>query len=230
MPCFPRAPQSVAQGARTPSINAWPIFPSVTAGPRSRLALSRYTPGNCKRPMCSPSRPAHEKDAYIAGTDRRRRTPQAQKNLPPFQMGRPGRLGHARITRFAAIGRAPPSAPRRKPRCIEKYAQEHPDSPRSPEALYQRRLSAGARLSDIYSANGDEQKSRRGKGESRNHCRVPLLPNIPNQTYAARACQSGIASCRNQFPSTALIASKIRLPEGLLNDYILSVLLGSLKD
>jgi outer membrane protein assembly factor BamD (BamD/ComL family) len=67
----------------------------------------------------------------------------------------------------------------------EKYAQEHPESPRAAEALYNAVYRQGA-LNNMYNANGDDKKAGEAKAKA-----VTIAGTIstkyPQSDYAARA-------------------------------------------
>lgn len=66
----------------------------------------------------------------------------------------------------------------------EKYADEHPDSPRTPRALYEATYRQAA-LSDMYAADGNDKK----QAEAHNHARelaARLKDKFPQSDYAWR--------------------------------------------
>ena len=67
----------------------------------------------------------------------------------------------------------------------EKYAQDHPASPRAPEALYNAVYRQGA-LSDIYGANGDDKKAGEAKARA-GAIAGTIATKYPQSDYAARA-------------------------------------------
>lgn len=67
----------------------------------------------------------------------------------------------------------------------EKYADEHPDSPRTPRALYEAAYRQAV-LSDMYGADGNDKKQE----EAHNHARdlsARLKDKFPQSDYAWRA-------------------------------------------
>lgn len=75
--------------------------------------------------------------------------------------------------------------PEKEADLYEKYAAEHPDSPRAARALYEATYRAAA-LSDIYAADGNDKK----QGENRERARslaTRLKEKYPQSDFAARA-------------------------------------------
>ena len=75
--------------------------------------------------------------------------------------------------------------PQKESEMYEKYAQEHPDSPRAAEALYNAVYRQGA-LNDIYSANGDDKKAGEAKARAVTIAGT-IAAKYPQSDYAARA-------------------------------------------
>ena len=75
--------------------------------------------------------------------------------------------------------------PQKEAEMYEKYAQEHPDSPRAAEALYNAVYRQGA-LNDIYSANGDDKKAGEAKARAITIAGT-IAAKYPQSDYAARA-------------------------------------------
>jgi hypothetical protein len=78
-----------------------------------------------------------------------------------------------------------PKCPEKESEDYEKYAAEHPDGPRTAQALYQA-VYRQAVLSDMYSADGNEKKA----GEAHSHAKelaARLKDHFPQSDYAWRA-------------------------------------------
>ena len=75
--------------------------------------------------------------------------------------------------------------PEKESEMYEKYAQEHPESPRAPEALYNAVYRQGGVEQHVL-RQWRRQKGRRGRGKSRNHRRYHCHQISPIN-YAARA-------------------------------------------
>ena len=75
--------------------------------------------------------------------------------------------------------------PEKESAIYEKYADEHPDSPRTPRALYEATYRQAA-LSDMYGADGNDKK----QDEAHNRARElagRLKDKFPQSDYAWRA-------------------------------------------
>jgi hypothetical protein len=66
-----------------------------------------------------------------------------------------------------------------------KYLEEHPDSPKAPEALY-KAIWRECSLGDMYSADGDEKKSGQARDRAK-ELEQKLATKYPQSDYAARA-------------------------------------------
>jgi hypothetical protein len=78
-----------------------------------------------------------------------------------------------------------PKCPEKESDIYEKYADEHPDSPRAARALYEA-VYRQAVLSDMYGADGSDKK----QGDARNHARAlaaRLKDKFPQSDYTWRA-------------------------------------------
>jgi hypothetical protein len=78
-----------------------------------------------------------------------------------------------------------PKCPEKEAEMYEKYAQEHPDSPRAAEALYNAVYRLGA-LNDMYNANGDDKKAGDAKTKAIAVAGA-IAGKYPQSDYAARA-------------------------------------------
>lgn len=75
--------------------------------------------------------------------------------------------------------------PEKESEMYEKYAQDHPESPRAAEALYNAAYRQGA-LTDMYSADNNQKKSEAAKAHAR-EVSARLVSKWPKSDYAARA-------------------------------------------
>ena len=78
-----------------------------------------------------------------------------------------------------------PKCPEKEAELYEKYAQEHPESPRAAEALYNVVYRQGA-LHDIYSANSEDKKAAEAKARAVT-TGAAVAAKYPQSDYAARA-------------------------------------------
>ena len=78
-----------------------------------------------------------------------------------------------------------PKCPEKESEYFEKYASEHPDSPRTAQALYQATFRLAV-LGDMYSADGNDKKS----SAARNHAKElagQLKSKFPASDFTSRA-------------------------------------------
>jgi hypothetical protein len=75
--------------------------------------------------------------------------------------------------------------PEKEAEIYEKYAAEHPDSPRTPQALYQAAYREAV-LNDMYSADENEKKSTESHNRARDIA-SKLREKFPQSDYTARA-------------------------------------------
>jgi hypothetical protein len=75
--------------------------------------------------------------------------------------------------------------PEKESEIYEKYATEHPDGPRTAQALYQAVYRQGV-LTDMYAADGGDKKSESAHGHAR-ELAAKLKEKFPQSDYTARA-------------------------------------------
>ena len=75
--------------------------------------------------------------------------------------------------------------PEKEAEIYEKYAAEHPDSPRTPQALYQA-VYREAVLTDMYAADNNDKKSDAAHNRAR-ELAAKLREKFPQSDYTARA-------------------------------------------
>jgi hypothetical protein len=78
-----------------------------------------------------------------------------------------------------------PKCPEKESEIYEKYAAEHPDGPRTAQALYQAVYRQSV-LSDMYAADGSDKKSDSAHGQARELV-AKLKEKFPQSDYTARA-------------------------------------------
>jgi outer membrane protein assembly factor BamD (BamD/ComL family) len=180
---LPKAPQSVAQSARLLYQRMTDLFPQSPLTPEAawRSADIRWQLQKSDV-MSLPS--AHEKDAYMREQIDEEELKKLKKNYPHSKWAD---LADWDLMDNKVCGDWQGSAkcPEKEAEMYEKYAQEHPESPKAPEALYNAVYRQGA-LHDIYSADGDNKKADAAKGRA-----VTIAGTIstkyPQSDYAARA-------------------------------------------
>jgi hypothetical protein len=67
----------------------------------------------------------------------------------------------------------------------QKYAEDHPNSPRAPEALYEAAYRLGV-LNDMYRSGGDDKKAQQAKDKAVNLSGV-IQGKYAQSDYSARA-------------------------------------------
>jgi hypothetical protein len=78
-----------------------------------------------------------------------------------------------------------PKCPEKESDYYEKYASEHPDGPRTAQALYQAAWRLAV-LVDMYGADGSDKKADSAKDHAR-EVAARLKDKFPQSDYAARA-------------------------------------------
>ncbi len=159
----PRGPVNAAQSARLLYQRLYEMFPN------SPLALeAQWRAADIKWQLekadNSTLHSSHEKDAYM----RQQMDEDALKKLIKQNP-------HTRWADLAAFElldnklcgdwQGSEQCPAKESDVYEKYAEEHPDGPRTAQALYQA-VYRQAVLKDMYSANGDDKKSESAKSHA----------------------------------------------------------------
>jgi outer membrane protein assembly factor BamD (BamD/ComL family) len=204
---LPHAPQSVAQGARLLYQRMTDLFPQSPLTPEAawRSADIRWQLQKADI-MSLPS--AHEKDAYLRESIDDEEMRKLKKNYPRTKWAD---LADWDMLDNKVCGdwQGSTKCPEKEAEMYEKYAQEHPESPKAPEALYNAVYRQGA-LSNIYTSNGDDKKA----GEAKNKA-VTIAGTVetkyPQSDYAARAA-SLVYQLQESIPIYGTDSS--RSPEG----------------
>jgi outer membrane protein assembly factor BamD (BamD/ComL family) len=180
---LPKAPQSVAQSARLLYQRMADLFPQSPLTPEAawRSADIRWQLQKADV-MSLPS--AHEKDAYLREQIDDEELKKLKKNYPNSKWAD---LAEWDLLDNKVCGdwQGSTKCPQKEAEMYEKYAQEHPSSPRAPEALYNAVYRQGA-LNDIYNANGDEKKANEAKARAVTIAGT-IATKYPQSDYAARA-------------------------------------------
>src|ERR1700722_8906715 len=180
---LPRAPQGIAQGARLLYQRMQDLFPQSPLTPEAawRSADIRWQLQKADV-MSLPS--AHEKDAYLRESIDDEELRKLKKAFPRSKWAD---LADWDMLDNKVCGdwQGSTKCPQKEADMYEKYAQEHPDSPRAPEALYNAVYREGA-LNDMYSANGDDKKAGEAKARAVTIAGT-IATKYPQSDYAARA-------------------------------------------
>jgi outer membrane protein assembly factor BamD (BamD/ComL family) len=177
------APQGIAQAARLLYQRMADFFPQSPLAPEAawRSADIRWQLQKADV-MSLPS--AHEKDAYMREQIDDEELRKLRKTYPHSKWAD---LADWDMLDNKVCGdwQGSTKCPEKEAEMYEKYAQEHPESPRAPEALYNAVYRQGA-LHDIYTADGDDKKAGEAKARA-----VTIADTIatkyPQSDYAARA-------------------------------------------
>src|SRR6201996_5448191 len=180
---LPHAPQAVAQAARLLYQRMTDLFPQSQLTPEAawRSADIRWQLQKADV-MSLPS--AHEKDAYLREQIDDEEMRKLKKNFPHSKWAD---LADWDMLDNKVCGdwQGSTKCPEKEAEMYEKYAQEHPDSPKAPEALYNAVYRQGA-ISNIYTANGDDKKAGEAKAKA-----VTIAGTVetkyPQSDYASRA-------------------------------------------
>jgi hypothetical protein len=180
---LPRAPQSVAQAARLLYQRMADFFPQSPLAPEAawRSADIRW---QLQKVDISSLPSAHEKEAYLRDQIDDEEFRKLKKAYP---RSRWADLADWDLLDNKTCGdwQGSTKCPQKEAEMYEKYAQEHPDSPRAPEALYNAVYREGA-LNDMYSANGDDKKAGEAKARAVTIAGT-IATKYPQSDYAARA-------------------------------------------
>jgi hypothetical protein len=180
---LPRAPQGFAQAARLLYQRMSDFYPQSPLAPEAawRSADIRWQLQKADV-MTLPS--AHEKDAYMREQIDDEELRKLRKTYPHTRWSD---LADWLMLDNKVCGdwQGNPKCPEKEAEMYEKYAQEHPDSPRAAEALYNAVYRQGA-LHDMYGSNGDDKKAGVAK-ERAVTIAGTIATKYPQSDYAARA-------------------------------------------
>jgi hypothetical protein len=179
----PRAPQGIAQAARLLYQRIADLFPQSPLAPEAAWRSADIRWQLQKADVFSlPS--AHEKDAYMRGQIDDEEMRKLKKIYPGSKWAD---LADWDMLDNKVCGdwQGSTKCPQKEAELFEKYAQDHPQSPRAPEALYNAVYRQGA-LNDIYGANGDDKKASEAKARAVTIAGT-IATKYPQSDYAARA-------------------------------------------
>jgi outer membrane protein assembly factor BamD (BamD/ComL family) len=180
---LPHAPQDFAQAARLLYQRMADFFPQSPLAPEAAWRSADIRWQLQKADVFSlPS--AHEKDAYMREQIDEEEMRKLKKNYPRSKWAD---LADWDMLDNKVCGdwQGSTKCPEKEAEMYEKYAQEHPESPRAPEALYNAVYRQGA-LNDMYSANGDDKKAGEAKARAVTIAGT-IATKYPQSDYAARA-------------------------------------------
>jgi hypothetical protein len=180
---LPRAPQSVAQAARLLYQRMADFFPQSPLAPEAAWRSADIRWQLQKADVFSlPS--AHEKESWVREQIDDEEFRKLKKTYPGTKWAD---LADWDLLDNKICGdwQGSTKCPEKEAEMYEKYAREHPDSPRAAEALYNAVYREGA-LNDIYSANGDDKKAGEAKARAITTAGT-IATKYPQSDYAARA-------------------------------------------
>jgi hypothetical protein len=179
----PRGPVNAAQSARLLYQRLVEMFPNSPLAPEAQWRAADIK-WQLEKADASTLRSAHEKDPYM----RQQMDEDPLKKVIKFNP-------HTRWADLAAFDlidnklcgdwQGSIQCPEKESEIYEKYADEHPDGPRTAQALYQAvyRLAV---LRDMYAANGDDKKSENAKNHAHDLA-ARLKEHFASTDYAWRA-------------------------------------------
>ena len=159
----PRGPVNAAQSARLLYQRLVEMFPNSPLAPEAQWRAADIK-WQLEKADASTLRSSHEKDPYM----REQMDEDALKKVVKL-------YPHTRQADLAAFDlidnklcgdwQGEVQCPQKESEIYEKYADEHPDGPRTAQALYQA-VYRQAVLKDMYDANGDDKKSEIAKNHA----------------------------------------------------------------
>jgi hypothetical protein len=180
---LPHAPQGFAQAARLLYQRMADFFPQSPLAPEAAWRSADIRWQLQKADVFSlPS--AHEKDAYLREQIDDEELRKLKKIYPHSKWAD---LADWDMLDNKVCGdwQGSTKCPEKEAEMYEKYAQEHPDSPRAAEALYNVVYRQGA-LNDMFTANGDDKKAGEAKARAVTIAGT-IATKYPQSDYAARA-------------------------------------------
>jgi outer membrane protein assembly factor BamD (BamD/ComL family) len=180
---LPHAPQGFAQAARLLYQRIADFFPQSPLAPEAAWRSADIRWQLQKADVFSlPS--AHEKDAYMREQIDDEELHKLRKTYPHSRWAD---LADWDLLDNKVCGdwQGSTKCPEKEAEMYEKYAQEHPESPRAPEALYNAVYRQGA-LHDMYGSNGDDKKAGEAKTRAVTIAGT-IAAKYPQSDYAARA-------------------------------------------
>ena len=177
------APQSFAQAARLLYQRMGDLFPQSAKTPEAAWRSADIRWQLQKADVFSlPS--AHEKETYLREQIDHEELRKLKKHFPGSKSAD---LADCDMLDNKICGdwQGSTKCPEKEAELYQKYAEEHPQSPRSPEALYNAVYRQGV-LHDMYGANGNDKKAETAK-ERAVTIAGTIAGKYPQSDYAARA-------------------------------------------
>ena len=179
----PRGPVNAAQTARLLYRRLAEMFPNSTLAPEAAWR-SADIQWQIEKSDSSTLRSAKEKDAYM----RQQMDEDALKKIiKQYPHSRWADLAAFELIDNKLCGdwQGTTQCPEKESEIYEKYAQEHPDGPRTAQALYQA-VYRQAVLKDMFAANGNDKKADNAKNHA-HELAATLKDHFATSDYAWRA-------------------------------------------
>jgi hypothetical protein len=179
----PRGPVNAAQSARLLYQRLFEMFPDSPLAPEARWRAADIK-WQLEKADASTLRSSHEKEAYL----RQQMDEDALKKVVKlYPNTRWADLASFELIDNKLCGdwQGTTKCPEKESDLYEKYAEEHPNGPRTAQALYQA-IYRQAVLRDIYAADGDDKKSENAKNHARDLA-AKLKDRFASSDYALRA-------------------------------------------
>ena len=157
-------------------INAWPTsFRNRRWRPKP-LGAPRTYGGNCEKADAFSLPSAHEKDSYLREQIDETGMRKIEKMYPRSKWSDLA-AWDVLDNKICGDWQGSTQCPQKEAEMYEKYAQEHPDSSKTPQALYEA-VYRQCVLNDMYTANGDDKKAQEAKA------RAVAIANTIESKYA----------------------------------------------
>jgi hypothetical protein len=179
----PRGPVNAAQSARLLYRRLAEMFPNSTLVPEAAWRAADIL-WQLQKADASTRPSAREKDASLRD---QMDEDELKKVIKYYPHTRPADLAAFELIDNKLCGdwQGSPKCPEKESEVYEKYAAEHPDGPRTAQALYQA-VYRQAVLTDMFAADGSDKKS----DEAHKHARelaTRLTNKFPQSDFTARA-------------------------------------------
>jgi hypothetical protein len=179
----PRGPAKAAQNARLLYRRLVEIFPNSPLVPEASWRAADIL-WQLQKADAATRPSAKEKDAYLRG---QMDEDELKKVLKYYPHTRQADLAAYELIDNQLCGdwQGSPKCPQKESDEYEKYAAEHPDGPRTAQALYQA-IYRQAVLVDMYSADGSDKKVDAARSRAQ-ELTARLKDKFPQSDYATRA-------------------------------------------
>jgi hypothetical protein len=179
----PRGPVNAAQTARLLYRRLAEMFPNSTLAPEAAWR-SADIQWQIEKSDSSSLRSAKEKDAYMR---QQMEDDALKKIIKQYPHSRWADLAAFELIDNKLCGdwQGTTQCPEKESEVYEKYAQEHPDGPRTAQALYQA-IYRQAVLKDMFAANGNDKKADNAKNHA-HELATTLKDHFATSDYAWRA-------------------------------------------